>query len=189
MNIFYVDPNPILAAQMLCDKHVPKMIVETAQMLATAYVCPSGMRDHPTGCPPGLISPYRHTHLNHPASLWSRGHHLCHAWLIYHGLGLCSEFQHRFGHSHKTLDALSWFASTFEDRWNQRFPRDVEDLTGAIRAMYQPPQCMPDDCKVEGDSVAAYRRYYILYKAGIANWSKTRRAPDWWPASQPLVAA
>ena len=35
MNIFILDTDPKNAAMMLCDKHVVKMIVETAQMLCT----------------------------------------------------------------------------------------------------------------------------------------------------------
>jgi hypothetical protein len=37
MNIFVLDKNPKIAAVMHCDKHVPKMILETAQMLSTAH--------------------------------------------------------------------------------------------------------------------------------------------------------
>ena len=37
MNIFVLDINPKTAAQMQCDKHVVKMIVESAQMLSTAH--------------------------------------------------------------------------------------------------------------------------------------------------------
>ena len=37
MNIFVLDKDPRVAARMLCDKHVPKMIVESAQMLSTAH--------------------------------------------------------------------------------------------------------------------------------------------------------
>ena len=37
MNIFVLDASPLRAAEMHCDKHVPKMILETAQMLSTAY--------------------------------------------------------------------------------------------------------------------------------------------------------
>ena len=29
MNIFYVDKDPVVAAQMMCDKHVVKMILES----------------------------------------------------------------------------------------------------------------------------------------------------------------
>ena len=36
MNIFFLDENPKHAAQMQCDKHVVKMVLETAQMLSTA---------------------------------------------------------------------------------------------------------------------------------------------------------
>ena len=37
MNIFVLDRNPKTAAQLQCDKHVVKMIVESAQMLSTAH--------------------------------------------------------------------------------------------------------------------------------------------------------
>ena len=36
MNIFVLDENPIRAAEMMCDKHIPKMVVESAQMMASA---------------------------------------------------------------------------------------------------------------------------------------------------------
>jgi hypothetical protein len=37
MNIFYLDKDPIKAAEYSCDKHVVKMILESAQMLCTAH--------------------------------------------------------------------------------------------------------------------------------------------------------
>ena len=37
MNIFVTDKDPVVAAQNLCDKHINKMIVESAQMLANAF--------------------------------------------------------------------------------------------------------------------------------------------------------
>ena len=37
MNIFVLDRNPVIAAQMQCDKHIVKMIVESGQMLSTAH--------------------------------------------------------------------------------------------------------------------------------------------------------
>ena len=36
VNIFIVHADPVVAAQSLCDKHVPKMLLESAQMLSTA---------------------------------------------------------------------------------------------------------------------------------------------------------
>jgi hypothetical protein len=37
MNIFVLSKYPRLAAEMHCDKHCVKMILETAQMLSTAH--------------------------------------------------------------------------------------------------------------------------------------------------------
>ena len=37
MNLFILDKDPVLAAQLQCDKHVVKMIVESAQMLSTVH--------------------------------------------------------------------------------------------------------------------------------------------------------
>ena len=36
MNIFFLDKFPVKSAEYLCDKHVPKMLLESAQMLSTA---------------------------------------------------------------------------------------------------------------------------------------------------------
>ena len=33
MNIFYVDKHPVRAAEQMCDKHIVKMILESAQLL------------------------------------------------------------------------------------------------------------------------------------------------------------
>ena len=37
MNIFYLHKDPVKAAQVQYDKHVVKMILESAQMLCTAH--------------------------------------------------------------------------------------------------------------------------------------------------------
>ena len=57
MNLFYVEREPVAAAQALCDKHVVKMILETAQMLSTA---------HRLSETPQAPFVYKVTHRNHP---------------------------------------------------------------------------------------------------------------------------
>ena len=37
MNIFYLDDNPEKAVKMLCDCHVIKMTLETAQLFSTYF--------------------------------------------------------------------------------------------------------------------------------------------------------
>ena len=40
---------------------------------------------------------------------------------------------------------------------------------------------MPDHCKIPGDSVASYRKYYILEKRRFAKWEKPNAVmPDWY---------
>ena len=84
MNIFVVDIDPSKAAQSLCDKHVVKMVLETAQILSTI----SG-------------GPYRPTHANHPCVLWAGATKRNYLWLVEHGWALCQEYTHRYGKVHK----------------------------------------------------------------------------------------
>ena len=37
MNIFYLHKDPKVSAEMSCDKHVVKMILESAQLLSTCH--------------------------------------------------------------------------------------------------------------------------------------------------------
>jgi hypothetical protein len=43
MNIFVLDKDPHIAAEMHCDKHALKMIIEHAQMMASAYYSTIGI--------------------------------------------------------------------------------------------------------------------------------------------------
>lgn len=84
MNIFVVDQNPLLAARMLCDKHVVKMPLETAQMLSTV-----------------LGGPYKPTHASHPCTVWVGERRDNFVWLALHGIALCEEYTLRYGRTHK----------------------------------------------------------------------------------------
>ena len=45
----------------------------------------------------------------------------------------------------------------------------------------EPPQAMPEHCRVEGDAVAAYRTYYIVEKSHFAVWRHSE-TPPWYIA-------
>ena len=83
MNIFVVHQDPQIAAQMLCDKHVVKMILETAQMLCTVV-------SHT-----GAETPYRATHAKHPCTLWAAHSKANWEWLVAHGKAMCMEYTRR----------------------------------------------------------------------------------------------
>lgn len=86
MNIFVVDIDPVVAARSLHDKHVVKMIVESAQILSTCH-------------PQGSVK-YRHTHYNHPSCVWARESLQNYEWLFAHALALCEEYTYRYGKIH-----------------------------------------------------------------------------------------
>tara|TARA_R110002096_G_scaffold323861_1_gene517997 strand:+ start:77 stop:574 length:498 start_codon:yes stop_codon:yes gene_type:complete len=161
MNIFHLSRCPIQSAQMQCDTHVVKMILETAQLLSTAHHVLDG--DAAIG---GI---YKKTHMNHPSAIWARETSGNYRWLYCHFVALCDEYTHRYGKTHLTQTKL----------------KDIlYYLPTSIKHGDQTPiaQCMPDDYKVDSDPVTAYRSYYIGAKSDIANWNKARPAPAWFEA-------
>ena len=152
MNIFYLSRDPTLAAQAQCDRHVVKMILETAQLLSTAHNELDGKQ-----------VAYKSTHKNHPSAVWVRSSLDHYEWTLYHLGALGREYERRYKKVHKTirehLEAL------------QSPPKALQ----GIRGFTDPPQCMPDECK-RVDAVQGYQVYYN-YKAD--DWD-TRGIPMKW---------
>jgi hypothetical protein len=158
MNIFVLDRSPALAAQMQCDKHVVKMVLESAQMLSTVA------RIHGNG-----NAPYRSTHVHHPCTLWAASDVKNWWWLQRHALALLSEYTFRYDKEHGCYDAIVWSLE------NRPWP-DVDEVADPSSFAL----AMPDAYKRK-DAVLSYRAYYIHEKKDIARWNRTRPAPAWWP--------
>ena len=152
MNIFVLDRDPAIAAAMMCDKHVVKMIVETAQMLCTIA--------HNMGYEG---APYRSTHKNHPCTVWAAKTSSNWSWLLRHGFALCDEYTKRYGKNHKSKKVIEW-CSQMPTR-----PKPGP-LTPFAQAM---PEQYRNECVV-----TAYRDYYVGDKSSFATW-KTQ-TPNWW---------
>ena len=145
MNIFYLDPDPVKAAQVQYNKHVVKMILESAQMLCTAH-------HHYDN---GHNVPYKKAHYNHPSTIWCRQNASQYKWLYDHMIALGNEYTKRYNKTHLTItkcaDAL------------KRLPPTIPEST-----FTEPPQCMPDHYKVVGCSITAYWNYYEQEKYTVA---------------------
>ena len=132
MNIFILDRDPAVAARYHCDKHVSKMILESAQMLSTV-----------------LGGPYKKTHQNHPCTVWVGESQANAEWLMSLAWYLNREWRSRYGHdkNHKSWDVIR----TMDD----------QDLVGSLPSMGLTPfaQAMPEQFK-RNDPVASYRDYY-----------------------------
>jgi hypothetical protein len=85
MNIFTISPSPVKNALILDDLRLNKMILETAQLLSSAYRSLWGDVD-------GL---YKTTHINHPCSIWARAKKANFKWLYKYFVELHKEFKFR----------------------------------------------------------------------------------------------
>ena len=75
MNIFVLADSPKESAEMHCDKHVCKMMIEYAQMLSTTHRILDGEE---------VISEslYKVAHKNHPCTIWTRTNKSNYLWLF-----------------------------------------------------------------------------------------------------------
>ncbi len=163
MNIFYLDRDPEIAAQMLCDKHVVKMILESAQMLSTAHRVLDGDEYA------DRVGLYKMAHKNHPSTIWVRHSYQNYKWLYTHMIALMQEYTYRYGKHHATERLIEPLGN---------FPIGLrEAFKNSFKTYTDPPQCMPDHCKNE-DTVSAYQTYYIIEKSNFATW-KRRNTPEW----------
>ena len=92
MNLFYLHHDPVEAARLQCDRHVVKMILETAQMLSTAHLELDGIK-----------VAYKSTHKNHPSTVWVRSSAASYHWAFTHMMALGDEYTRRYGKIHKTI--------------------------------------------------------------------------------------
>ena len=160
MNIFVLDEDPVIAAQMQCDKHIVKMPLETAQMLCSVW--------HRYGL--GDKVPYKEAHKKHPCTLWAGDSMDNYNWLWLHGMELCFEYTRRYNKIHKCQQVIMDLSYPSPSKFN------FDNYFGTPH-----PQCMPDEYKcASDDAVLAYRKYYVNDKKDIAKWEKGRDAPDWY---------
>jgi hypothetical protein len=171
MNIFVLDKNPAIAAKYHCDKHVVKMILESAQILSSVQHINGYTEDYILGFL------YKKTHENHPCNIWARESQENYDWLCDLALNLCKEYEFRYGKTHKSL-LLIQMCKAYKPKFTKFFLTDFA-------------LAMPDYCKVPGNgdfnenlevkfnAVSSYREYYRKEKRNIAKWTK-RDVPYWY---------
>ena len=155
MNIFVLDYTPAVAAEAHCDKHVVKMVLETAQLLCTCHrICGSEFADEL----------YKPTHVNHPCSKWLRESTENYHWTSDLFFWLLQEYYYRFDKEHACARLLPLIEKPPEEL-------DIADATDFALAM-------PDEYKEYGDPVECYRQYYAWEKSRLLYYTG-RTPPDW----------
>ena len=144
MNIFVLHNRPEIAATMLCDEHVTKMAVESAQMLAAAVLRhgakPSDMPLTKKG------TPYRGGYRFHPCTVWAGDTRTNFLWLYRHGVAICNQYHRRYGKFHACSFAI----------------RQIGTMANLIPSgpLTPHPQCMPEHLQIPDRPVHAYRQFY-----------------------------
>lgn len=165
MNIFYTDRDPDACARMLDDRRLVKMVLETCQILSTAVWETGGE------------GPYKRTHTNHPSCVWARSNAACYAWTWLLFQELATEYEHRFGKTHK-----SWAEhGTTLGGWTTRGTLPEGGLT-------LPPQCTTglDQQECVREAYRTYMRRKWDVDGDKARWTR-RRPPEWGRLSWELV--
>tara|TARA_R100000654_G_scaffold18094_6_gene37907 strand:- start:3982 stop:4545 length:564 start_codon:yes stop_codon:yes gene_type:complete len=180
MNIFVLHENPIIAARMHCDKHVPKMCVEAAQMMASA------LRRHGTTDEQMPLTkagtPYKGGYAHHPCTVWAGDNRQNFVWLAQHAEELCEEYRRRFGKIHSCHEPIIIMGNLI-----LLIPKTTKFRSDRITpfALAMPDEYRPEP--IDGEvvyhaypehAVKAYRRYY--HSKQFAKWEKGTPAPDWW---------
>lgn len=162
MNIFFLDFDTKKCAEYHCDKHVVKMILETAQLLCGVHWFLPENTDH---------IPYKLSHKNHPCAIWARESLSNYLYLCELGLELCKEYTYRYGKRHKSQEVIEWCLDT---------KPNIKDV-----GFTTPPKAMPDEYKVD-DVIESYRNYYRGAKISFAVW-KNRPTPQWFSKDEIFI--
>lgn len=161
MNIFLLDWDVKKCAQYHCDKHVVKMILETAQLLCGAHHLTEQVTDQ---------IPYKLSHKNHPCSIWVRESLSNYLYLCELGLALCEEYTYRYEKRHKSQDIIEWCI--------------INKVKVRDKGLTTPAKAMPEEYKVE-DVIQSYRNYYLGAKSSFTTWKK-REIPFWFSEKEIL---
>jgi len=178
MNIFYLDKDPKVCAEMHVDKHCVKMILEYAQLLSTTHryldgILTDGLSKSGRKRKQYILSDereqvlYSATHINHPSAVWVRQSPENYIWLANMLIALCEEYTYRYGKIHKVeRDGLCYVLL-------KNIPNNIGNS-----GFTQPTPAMPEHYKVSGDSITSYKNYYLGDKTRMFSW-KNRITPYW----------
>lgn len=180
MNIFVLHHQPGVAAMYMCDKHIPKMIVESCQMLSTAHRVLDGQEYLDKTATGRSVKRWRlqdqemeeelhHAcYVNHPCTVWCRESHANYYWLYEHLKEMFIQYGLRFGadRSHGCSKAFELLHSA-----PANIPPATEENSKGFAV------AMPDTYKIydfqgQLDAVSSYRNFYVRSKSRFARWAR-----------------
>ena len=186
MNIFVLDESPFIAAEMQCDKHVVKMVTESAQMLSTAHRILDGEMYIEKSANGRNIKRWRldderedvlmkACHTGHPCTLWTMESINNYRWHYSHYCALAAEYEYRYGKKHGAFNRDTEIGEMLKWLPKKLYASQPDSRPTPFRlAMKANPECM-----VEGDPVQSYRNFYHT-KQDRFKMAWTKRDIPWW---------
>ena len=113
---------------------------------------------------------YSSTHVNHPSAVWVRQSASNYKWLHSLLVALCKEYTYRYGKVHKCeqiglVDKLSMI------------PLNIPH-----KPFTEPTPAMPEEVRIDNNSILSYQNYYTNNKQHLASWkgkTNSRPVPQW----------
>lgn len=191
MNIFVLNEDPVIAAQEQCDKHIVKMITESAQMLCTVHRLLDGkMVRKPSKDGKRMLKYWclyegsddleaemtfmKAVHPGHPCTVWTAESSANYEWHWKHYDALIDEYNYRYGDSKGKQHGAARLRYIL-----RTLPRNIPigPMTKFKLAMGSNPECMFPD-----DPVKSYRLFYQTKQDRFKmSWTK-REVPEWFVA-------
>jgi hypothetical protein len=188
MNIFVLSTDAKKAARLMCNRHVVKMITESAQMMAVACkevgVAEEDMPLTQKG------TPWKGTaHVHHPCTRWVVSNYNNFLWLFTHAKELNRQFRYRYdkaGVDHASMRAIQTMReaifSKVSDAWDKGLPN------AGPMSIEEPKTPFPrafGDFEVHEDvpTVQAYRAYYnqkVFADGKPMRWTSPSSTPHWY---------
>ena len=180
MNIFVLHRSPKKAARMLCDRHAVKMILESVQMLCTAFVMIA-----PEDAVLSLskkIKLYKPCHRNHPCTIWARERKVNFIWLCMLASHIGKEYTYRYNKVHKSSKMVKpLYDAVMKLKKNESdfiLDNSLNDYKLVNFALAMPENIRKNEVRaVPKEAVRMYREYYMtklqndwaVYKKGRTN--------------------
>ena len=165
MNIFFLSLDPKKCAELYCDQHVNKILLEIVQMLYTAWhhlgpddwnsTAPFNVKKTQRG--------YRKAHSNHPMTMWVRSSRTNYMFTTRLGMELAMEFYRRYSHVHACTKHILWLYHNVPQKF------EIVESPKAYYSSARIPECMPDKYHTE-NIVDAYTSFYKGEKLSFARW-------------------
>ena len=189
MNIFALSKCPRKAAQYLIDKHVVKMILESVQMLCTAFVLVA---------PPEALAElekkvklYKPCHKNHPCTIWARERKVNFVWLCCLASQIGKEYTFRYKKTHKSEKLIKPLLDAIL-KLNANETNFVIDNTLSKLKLTDFALAMPDEIRKGKtrapikEAIELYKKYY--FKKLENSWAvyKRGREPPIWTNKSPI---